>query len=97
MNTDFSNLLALGVIWTFWLFVTIGLIREEASWFPFTIVVPMVLSVLAIAINRWWLPWGTTLVVAIHAVLWMYALSVWLQIRRERHASDHHVADELTD
>jgi hypothetical protein len=96
MNIHELNLLALGVVWTFWMWLTIGAIRAKVSWFPFTLVVPLVLSVVAIAINRW-PPWGTALVTAIHALLWLYVLFLWLQLRRSRRMASHECADEDRD
>src|SRR4051812_48602030 len=96
MNIHGLNILALGVVWTFWLWFTIGAIRARVSWFPFTLVAPLVLSVVAIAINRR-PPWGTALVTAIHAALWLYVLFVWLQLRRKRRTASHERAHEHRD
>lgn len=69
------------VIWSFWLFLTIGAIRAGRSWFPMTIVPPILLSLLGISVERWFSPWGTIIVVGIHAPLWLFVIWMWLRDR----------------
>lgn len=69
------------VVWSFWGLLTLAMIRAGRSWFPFTIVVPFVLSVFGIVVNRWLLPWGTVIIVGIHAGLWLLLIWMWLRDR----------------
>jgi hypothetical protein len=73
-----SELVLLLVVWSFWLFLTASAIRAGVSWCPMTIVPPVVFSVLGSIINWWFPQWGTILMVALHAILWLLLIWVWL-------------------
>ncbi len=76
-----NTLIVLLVVWSFWLSLTLGLMRAGRSWFPMTVVPPILLSLLGLSVDRWLLPWGTILVVAIHAILWLFLIWMWLRDR----------------
>lgn len=75
------GLLVLLVVWSFWLFLTIGLVWAGRSWFPMTIVPAVLLSLLGVGVNHWLLPWGTIIVAGIHAPLWLVVIWMWLRDR----------------
>lgn len=80
------NTVLLATVAGFWLLLTVGLIRARRSWAPMTVVAPLVLLLLGIALNHWVAPWGTIAIGLIHVVLCSILVWMWLTERvRTRH------------
>ncbi len=73
-----STGLLLLVTWAFWLVVTADRIRFGKCWFPMTIAIPLVFSLLGIGINYWLAPWGAVLIVGFHAASCLLLIAAWL-------------------
>jgi len=82
MNGDGLVLLA---VWSFWIFITIAAIRARRSWFPFTLVAPIVFSLFGIIINRLLPPWGLILIGGAHVIPWLLLFYIWLKERLAGH------------
>jgi hypothetical protein len=76
-----DGLIVLTVVLSFWICLTVGMIRGGGSWFPFTIVVPILLLILGIVVNQWLHSLGTIIIVGIHAVLWLLLIWMWVRDR----------------
>jgi len=79
--TRMNLILVLLVVWSFWAFLTIAAIWAGRCWFPMTVVPPILLSLLGVGVDRWLPPWGTVIVVGIHAALWLFLIWMWLRDR----------------
>ncbi len=55
---------------SFWVLMSIGLWWQEKSWFPFTVMAPLLLLGVAVLIDKIAPGWGTRGVSVIHIVLW---------------------------
>ena len=74
------------VVWSFWLLLTTAALWGGRCWFPMTVVPPILLSLLGVSVDRWFPPWGTILVVGIHAPLWLFVIWMWLRSRLVIHS-----------
>lgn len=79
---------ALTVIASFWIMATVSLWWNHRSWFPFTVLAPLVLFTIATGIDRFLPGVGYLLVVCVHGFLWLmllwFVLGDWNKLTRHK-------------
>jgi len=63
---------------TFWLVLSVGGWWQKKSWFPFTVIMPIALIVLALAVNKFFPGWGNAAVIFLHVILWLLLVYVFV-------------------
>lgn len=72
--TDPYTMLTISV--TFWVVLSIGGWWQGRSWFPFTLMAPIVLIGIGVLVNKFLLGWGNAGVTVLHVALWGVLLYV---------------------
>jgi membrane protein YdbS with pleckstrin-like domain len=90
-----GTLILLAITWAFWLILTVGLACDGKSWFPFTVVAPLLLSVIGFTLERWHQHAGVAFAAIVHgamialmviATLWNGVAVLWKKWHEKKKA-----------